>query len=323
MNKIYAIAREEAALRSKREKLRLEAELAEVEAEERVLQDFDENDREITHITRIREHTNSDVSGSESPMRLNTEAPKISLKSLMPKQDIAKFDGDHTKYLRFIRSFDDVFSSQLTNNKERLRYLDLYTTERPNEIVAACLHLDASEGYKQARKLLEERYGPHMVDECHQISQMGPEEKPGAIRELGLCFGCLRSGHRSQYYRNRKGCNICNGNHPTLLHRQQEVEVVESEHSNRALVVQEECSHEKIAMFRAVSSIGTGMSVLRIRIRSREGREVLTKDFLDNGSSTCFVSEALMQTLGCTERQDIKVNLETINGIQEVSCSLV
>ncbi|XP_068243775.1 uncharacterized protein [Palaemon carinicauda] len=82
-----------------------------------------------------------------------------SLKSLMPKLDIAKFDGDHTKYFRFIRSFDDVFSSQLTNDKERLRYLDSYTTGRPNEIVAACLNLEASEGYRQARKLLEERYG--------------------------------------------------------------------------------------------------------------------------------------------------------------------
>ncbi|XP_064079414.1 uncharacterized protein LOC135196490 [Macrobrachium nipponense] len=118
---------------------------------------------------------------SEQPMGLGAVAPEVSsggnnqgdlsnkeilqtliscsLKGLMPKQDMAKFDGDYTKYFRFIRSFDDIFSSQLTNDKERLRYLDLYTTGRPNEIVAACLHLDASEGYRQARKLLEERYG--------------------------------------------------------------------------------------------------------------------------------------------------------------------
>ncbi|XP_068245320.1 uncharacterized protein [Palaemon carinicauda] len=187
MNEIQAIEQEEAALRSKREKLSLEEKLAEVEAEEKVLQDFEENDREITHIPRIREHTSPDISGSVRPMRLNIEASEMrlggrrssggndqgdlsnkevmqaltscSLKSLMPKQDIAKFDWDHTNYFRFIRSFDDVFSSQLTNDKERLRYLDLYKTGRPNEIVAACLHLEASEGYKQARKLLEERYG--------------------------------------------------------------------------------------------------------------------------------------------------------------------
>ncbi|XP_068204814.1 uncharacterized protein [Palaemon carinicauda] len=154
---------------------------------------------------------------------------------------------------------------------------------------------------------------------------MGPEDKLGAMRELRLCFGCLRSGHRSQYCKNWKSCNICNGNHPTLLHRHQEVEMVESECSNRALMVQEEGTHNKIAMFRAVrvGSIGTWMSVVPIRIRSREGREVLTKAFLDNGSSTCFVSEALMQTLGCTERQDVKVNVETINVIGEIACSLV
>ncbi|XP_064109660.1 uncharacterized protein LOC135217625 [Macrobrachium nipponense] len=328
---------------------------------------------------------------SEQPMGLGAVAPEVSsggnnqgdlsnkeilqtliscsLKGLMPKQDMAKFDGDYTKYFRFIRSFDDIFSSQLTNDKERLRYLDLYTTGRPNEIVAACLHLDASEGYRQARKLLEERYGnleqiatayvdkviewkdmgennaedfdeyavnaknlqkciscvpygvaelqnpktmrlilskfpssvrdrwcrvadkiisekkqtiqfddlvsfiegearvlknplfgrhlfesgkkgttpglgegsapsksqgltsarkvscnkigeaplscwhckgPHIIDECDQIAKMGHEDKLNTIKELRLCFSCLRNGHMSQYCRYRKRCNVCN-----------------------------------------------------------------------------------------------------------------
>ncbi|XP_064118914.1 uncharacterized protein LOC135223922 [Macrobrachium nipponense] len=181
LEELQAIEREEEALRQRREKLRLEAEIAEVVAEEKVLQQFDENNREIAPVTRIREHIDPDMDRSEQPMGLGAVAPEVSsggnnqgdlsnkeilqtliscsLKGLMPKQDMAKFDGDYTKYFRFIRSFDDIFSSQLTNDKERLRYLDLYTTGRPNEIVAACLHLDASEGYRQARKLLEERYG--------------------------------------------------------------------------------------------------------------------------------------------------------------------
>ncbi|XP_064097989.1 uncharacterized protein LOC135209221 [Macrobrachium nipponense] len=181
LEELQAIEREEEALRQRREKLRLEAEIAEVVAEEKVLQQFDENNREIAPVTRIREHIDPDIDRSEQPMGLGAVAPEVSsggnnqgdlsnkeilqtliscsLKGLMPKQDMAKFDGDYTKYFRFIRSFDDIFSSQLTNDKERLRYLDLYTTGRPNEIVAVCLHLDASEGYRQARKLLEERYG--------------------------------------------------------------------------------------------------------------------------------------------------------------------
>ncbi|XP_066941092.1 uncharacterized protein [Macrobrachium rosenbergii] len=181
------LKREEERLKQKREKLRLEAELAEVVAEEKVRQQFDENAKEVTPVTRVRVHMDPDTGRSEQPMTLGTEAHEAnlggngssagnhqrdlsnkeimqaliscSLKTLMPKQDIAKFDGDYTKYFRFICSFDNVFSSQLTNDKERLRYLDLYTTGRPNEIVAACLHLDVSEGYRQARKLLEERYG--------------------------------------------------------------------------------------------------------------------------------------------------------------------
>ncbi|XP_068229439.1 uncharacterized protein [Palaemon carinicauda] len=51
-----AIEREEAALKSKREMLGLEAELAGVEAEEKALRALKEEEKEITHIPRIREH---------------------------------------------------------------------------------------------------------------------------------------------------------------------------------------------------------------------------------------------------------------------------
>ncbi|XP_068206228.1 uncharacterized protein [Palaemon carinicauda] len=76
---IKSIEREEAALKSKREMLGLEAEFAGLEAEEKVLKDLKEKNKEITHIPTIREHTNPDVSGSERPMHLNTKTPEIGL----------------------------------------------------------------------------------------------------------------------------------------------------------------------------------------------------------------------------------------------------
>ncbi|XP_068229736.1 uncharacterized protein [Palaemon carinicauda] len=282
-------------------------------------------------------------------MHLNTEAPEIglsgcrcsgeneqrdlsnreimqaliscNLKSLIPKQDIVKFDGDRTKYFKFIRSFDEVFSSQLTNDKERLRYLDLYTTGMPNDIVASCIHLEASEGYKQARKLLEERYGNleqiatafvEKIIKWKYIRENNAEEYdeysvalktcrnaiscvPYGIAELQnpktmrLIISKFSLGVQTRWWRvadkiNEKKKRTVSFDDLEVEVVQgaevvQEVEVIGSEHSNRALVAQEEGTHNKIAMFRA--------------------------------------------TLGSTERQDVKVNVETINGVGEVACSLV
>ena len=81
------------------------------------------------------------------------------LKSLMPKTEIFKFDGDFTRYQIFIRAFETLISDKLTDEEEKLYYLEQYTTGSPREIVRACLHMDPSEGYKEARRLLERRYG--------------------------------------------------------------------------------------------------------------------------------------------------------------------
>ena len=81
------------------------------------------------------------------------------LKSLMPKTEIFKFDGDFTRYQIFIRAFETLISDKLTDEEEKLYYLEQYTSGSPREIVRACLHMDPSEGYKEARRLLERRYG--------------------------------------------------------------------------------------------------------------------------------------------------------------------
>ncbi|XP_068229735.1 uncharacterized protein [Palaemon carinicauda] len=323
MKEIDAIEREEAALKARRERVGLEAELAGVEAEEKALRAIKVKEKEITHLPRVREHTSPDVSGSEKPMHLNTEAPEIglsgyrcsgendqrdlsnrevmqaliscNLKSLIPKQDIVKFDGDRTKYFKFIRSFDEVFSSQLTNDKERLRYLDLYTTGMPNDIVASCIHLEASEGYKQARKLLEERYGNleqiatafvEKIIKWKYIRENNAEEYDEYSVALKTCRNAISCvsygiaelqnpktmrliiskfslGVQTRWWRvadkiNEKKEDCVEVEVVQGAEVVQEVEVIGSEHSNRALVAQEEGTHNKIAMFRAVrgGSIG-------------------------------------------------------------------
>ena len=107
-----------------------------------------------TRSTSQRESQNFDNS-SEVMNTLIT----YNMKSLMPKIEITKFGGDHTEYLSFVKSFDHLIGSKLTDDDERLFYLEQHTCGKPRDIVKSCLHMEKKRGYMEARRLLDKRYG--------------------------------------------------------------------------------------------------------------------------------------------------------------------
>ena len=82
----------------------------------------------------------------------------FNMKTLMPKTEVPHFDGSYTEFQTFIRAFDNVISSKLVNEEEKLLYLCQCTSGKPYKIVKACMHLKTG-GYSRARALLEKRYG--------------------------------------------------------------------------------------------------------------------------------------------------------------------
>lgn len=124
-----------------------------LEKKERVTVSFDK-DAENTVNASSKEVT-SKISSNDILETLVS----YNLKSLMPRLQIKPFSGDYTQYRSFIASFDNAISSKLSNNEEKLHYLIQYTTGRPNEIASSCLHMESNLGYKEARRLLHERYG--------------------------------------------------------------------------------------------------------------------------------------------------------------------
>ena len=195
MSEIEIVEREEMMLkqrqlefRKRRERLTMEAKLAEARAEAAALHNYEEERGSLT--------SRSEVRGQEpekyKPLKFDLEEPRndlvpsrlpsatgnlgridvdnlgnesvlktlvsCNLKGLMPSQELHKFGGDPASYFPFIRSFDSVIASKLTLDSEKLQYLEQFTEGRPNEIVRACLHLKSG-GYGRARELLHKRFG--------------------------------------------------------------------------------------------------------------------------------------------------------------------
>lgn len=56
----------------------------------------------------------------------------------------------------------------MKSNDVRLRYLEQYLGEEPQELIKGCLHLDNDSGYPEAKGLLKEKYGdPYKISNAY------------------------------------------------------------------------------------------------------------------------------------------------------------
>ena len=168
--------------------------------------------------------------------------------------------------------------------------------------------------------------GSHIIDKCESLRNKNHEEKITIIKELRLCFRCLRKGHVSKECRNRRTCETCNGIHHTFLHKEIEEQSVVH---RRDVVGTEDAGGVKsgrVSVYLNTESRVTGcMSVVPVRVSLNGGKQVLTRAFLDNGSAGTFCSNSLLDKLGIKLKSSHKVELSvgTMHGEREMCCSLV
>ncbi|XP_043220311.1 uncharacterized protein LOC122389655 [Amphibalanus amphitrite] len=93
------------------------------------------------------------------PPDLFTQMLGLTERSTIPRVEIEKFDGEVAYYRSFIRAFEHLICNKVQSDDEKLYYLEQYTTGQPREVVRGCLHMPEDKGYKEARRLLEARYG--------------------------------------------------------------------------------------------------------------------------------------------------------------------
>lgn len=77
----------------------------------------------------------------------------------LPPQSIPVFKGDPLEYRLFIRAFEHGIEDKTESNKDRLYYMEQYTSGQPRELIRSCLHMEPERGYYEAKRLLEEHFG--------------------------------------------------------------------------------------------------------------------------------------------------------------------
>lgn len=90
-------------------------------------------------------------------------------KSALPVQEPPTFSGDFLDYPIFVQAFEAIIEDKVDTDKDRLYFLNKFTTGKANDVVKSFVTLNTQDGYKQARKLLAQRFGnPHHVAEAYK-----------------------------------------------------------------------------------------------------------------------------------------------------------
>ena len=83
-------------------------------------------------------------------------------------------------YQHFIAVFDEVVEKKIDDPRGGLTRLIKYTDGQPKEMIKHCIQQPPAVGYKNARSLLEEKYGnPHQILACYcKKIKSWPQLKP-------------------------------------------------------------------------------------------------------------------------------------------------
>lgn len=146
----------------------------------------------------------------------------------------------------------------------------------------------------------------HCLDMCPLLERRTHVEKMTFLKEKGVCFCCLCTGHMSKDCRRRLHCKVCGLKHPTMLH------IFAKEKEADPAQKKEEAETTRAEVSISVQSSGlTGagehdcaLSILPVRVKSKKSqRTIITYAFLDPGSSASFCTVDLMRKLNLTGRR--------------------
>lgn len=169
----------------------------------------------------------------------------------------------------------------------------------------------------------------HTLEECPKLKRRKHRDKIVFLKEKGMCFGCLCSGHMSKDCDRRITCKECGKNHPTVLHISEKPRTSTERGHSKAT------GHGKPPSSETCGHTGAGeedsiLSILPIQVKSIKGDKIIqTYAFLDPGSTATFCSEDLMQRLNINGRrtnfllrtmgQEKIVSTHALNGLEVAS----
>ena len=105
----------------------------------------------------------------------------------LPLLEPETFNGDLFHYPTWKKSFDTIVERRTDSPSQRLYYLGRYTTGEAKEAIRGLLALDSEHAYREARKILSDRFGNRFLvanayrKKINEWPKIQPNEETGAL----------------------------------------------------------------------------------------------------------------------------------------------
>ena len=168
--------------------------------------------------------------------------------------------------------------------------------------------------------------GEHALELCSLLGKRVHKEKITFLKEHGVCFGCLCTGHMSKDCRRRLSCKACGARHPSMLH----IHSKTNDHDKNQVGMADTNTAVGGSLVAVQSSglSGAGnhdckLSIVPVKVKSKKGHKIVeTYFFLDQGSSCSFCTSSLMNKLNVSGR-GTKILLRTMGQEKLVGSCIV
>ncbi|KRZ81965.1 hypothetical protein T08_8299, partial [Trichinella sp. T8] len=134
--------------------------------------------------------------------------------------------------------------------------------------------------------------GDHDATGCQRFLNAGYSARMSMSREKGVCYKCLKTGHRARECRTSRPCGVdrCRQPHHQLLHPPATREPPRSPGPDQ--------SHQSLLAAR--NTRGGGLQTIRARAYGPDGNQVVVNCLFDTGSQVSFIRKDVTEVLGLT-----------------------
>ena len=208
------------------------------------------------------------------------------------------------------------------NDKSR-KFVDKGNTSAKRDQAVAKVNLNVTDKSQRPLKCFYCNEAHHL-NECSAIMKKPEQDRKDFIMKKGLCFGCLRSGHRSKDCKRRITCRICKNLHPTILHRYSSGKVESQKETPSTSSAAKNSQGEGKKDTEQTPNVSVGalshtakdseqkMCIIPVKVRSSSGSLVPTYAFLDNGSTASFCTTDLLRKLSLRAKGPANLSVSTI-----------
>ena len=148
----------------------------------------------------------------------------------------------------------------------------------------------------------------HFLNQCRTFRGQTYEQRLKYVQENHLCFSCLNPGHFAKTCQRKEPCRKegCKKQHTTLLHPPK----LTPSSSQTQTEVSTEVRNGFVETEHAPSTL---LPIVPVKVQlPNSDQPVVTHAFLDNGSTTSFVTESLLRKLKVNELPEIDISTTTL-----------